>query len=599
MTFIYFIVLIALIGYNIFLNIQQKRKREKQELELELERKRQEMLQQLALQEAAKKKELPVIPANQLIKDLLANLNCELTVAKADESKELLEFSYQGGHFRVSASTKNGGFRLGFMFFFSVPASDLEPIRKLVNTLNNQTQLTRFTYSFVKEENQVFVHQLLSSMLVAGMPGLQDYWNTLLDSCFEHQRIFVREFGEMDKHDDERGSMDVERMVFLLREHEINHQNYTGQTRINQKDSYTLAQFIDTVLELPGATLTKLKIATDELVILTDQQAIEKFPLQQALIEGKGQDAHFTHNDAELVVTLKHPDKKQAALMTFVLQLQAEKATSNALYFRLSYCIPARSISKDSSMSDKRNKANANSLLLAYDKQDWQEKRSEAEYMWQEALEKIAKKEKLLPEQELLVSSTFTNNPYALYWGKKAFMDKRFYDAIFYLEQVFQSLQGAFHQLNKNDSRLFFEVCFYLGVCYNALNLCIKGYYYLNIVLNLNRISFTKEYINGLVQLGDFRALPTIDAILEHMENMEEQEGDEDENDDHLPQQTNKRLLNFRYFLLRHKAQILEEQEEWEEVEKLYKELLNDPESEDIALDKLAYLQNLQKEGRG
>ena len=46
-----------------------------------------------------------------------------------------------------------------------------------------------------------------------------------------------------------------------------------------------------------------------------------------------------------------------------------------------------------------------------------------------------------------------------LYWGLKYYFEKRYYEAIPYLESVFESLSQEMHLLNNKHKSMFYEIC--------------------------------------------------------------------------------------------------------------------------------------------
>ena len=124
----------------------------------------------------------------------------------------------------------------------------------------------------------------------------------------------------------------------------------------------------------------------------------------------------------------------------------------------------------------------------------------------------------------------------------------------------------------------FYELCYLLGFCHHELGAYAKAYYYLDIIFPLRRIAFTEEYINVLVNNGDFRALSIINTLLMSLA------------DSSVQQQST--LHSFINFLRRRKAYVLIDRQQYAEAKLLLKQLLEEPESSDYALRELAYLQN-------
>ena len=92
--------------------------------------------------------------------------------------------------------------------------------------------------------------------------------------------------------------------------------------------------------------------------------------------------------------------------------------------------------------------------------------------------------------------------------------------------------------------------------------------------------------MNCLVNLGDHRSLMAIDNILEdlHSSVSEDEEGEIEQS-----------LRPFLHFLYRRKAYVLIELRRLDDAEEILRQMIDDPESGDFALDELAYIQQLRE----
>lgn len=569
MIYILLIACLALIGFNTYLQLKKKQP-PKKEVE----------------------PEVPVIvPAATVIKQLLQRLNCKYQVRETVNDEEMIEFDYQGGHFNVAAATKTEVFKLGFMYFFSADTEKLDTVRNACNQLNLHSKISRFVYSHEPEHNQIFVHLFISSVVVNNMPRVESYWRSMLDSCFEHKRIFLQHYDSIKNHNDEQLEMDADRTLFLMREHEMAQQDYSNNIRITAENPYSLMRFVEEAMDMVGTEIRKLVIIDDRMAVISDMERIKEFPLTAALIEGDGQAAHFKQKNAQLSLTLRHPNSQTRV---GVIMLQAEQETANTLYFRATYCVPPFSISRDHTLSDKNNAIETFSILMAYDKIESREETSRISQIWDDALSKAEQNnyKELSHEQKLMLDCTLPDEPALVYKGHKAFMKKRYYEAIFYFEQVYNSMKEHFHEMKESQRNTFFEINYYLGFCYNDLGLYHKAYYFLDAILNQNKISYTKEYIISLVNARDFRALGMINNILDRIGQIEEDLEEEDEKS----KNSSTTIRKFTNFLKKEKGYMLVELGAFEEAESLYRDMLKDPENEKLALTELAHLEQLKKE---
>lgn len=128
-----------------------------------------------------------------------------------------------------------------------------------------------------------------------------------------------------------------------------------------------------------------------------------------------------------------------------------------------------------------------------------------------------------------------------------------------------------------------------LGFCYNELQQYDRAYYYLTFVTGVNRTLYAEEYVNCMIYLGDYRSLMTIDGILEDLHNsiVEDEEGEVEQS-----------VHPFLQFLYRRKAYVLVELHRLDEAEEMLRQMIDDPESGDFALDELAYIQQLREKDK-
>ena len=162
----------------------------------------------------------------------------------------------------------------------------------------------------------------------------------------------------------------------------------------------------------------------------------------------------------------------------------------------------------------------------------------------------------------------------------------RYYEALLLLENVYLILQPDFDTLTENQREAFYEVIYEIGFCYCELHQYIRAQAYLGMLAHLNRISFTIEWLNSMVNSGNFRSLYTITDIKQSIEN----------NLAAAEQEPNEHLKSFLSFLDRRKVYVMVDKGKLEEAKTLLGKMLNDPENVDFAINELAYIQKLEKE---
>ena len=89
-----------------------------------------------------------------------------------------------------------------------------------------------------------------------------------------------------------------------------------------------------------------------------------------------------------------------------------------------------------------------------------------------------------------------------------------------------------------------------------------------------------------MINLGDHRSLMAIDSILDDLRNSLS-----DDEEDVLEQS----LRPFLQFLYRRKSYVLIELRRLDEAEEILRQMIDDPDCSDFALDELAYIQQLRE----
>ncbi|MDO5571627.1 MAG: tetratricopeptide repeat protein [Bacteroidales bacterium] len=172
------------------------------------------------------------------------------------------------------------------------------------------------------------------------------------------------------------------------------------------------------------------------------------------------------------------------------------------------------------------------------------------------------------------------------YWGKKAYSESRYMDAILYFNNVYDVLCQKWYKngLSQQEMSLLTECSFLIGFSYNDLKLYDKAYHYLELAgrSNFHTYKYKKEFINCLVNSKNLLSIIYLDDYLQDLKNIHEKERTEDD-------------YNFFYFLLRRKAYILIEMEQYEDAEYILRRLLEKEPDNEIVLKELAFIQNKRK----
>jgi tetratricopeptide (TPR) repeat protein len=171
-----------------------------------------------------------------------------------------------------------------------------------------------------------------------------------------------------------------------------------------------------------------------------------------------------------------------------------------------------------------------------------------------------------------------------MYWGVQAFNSGRYYEAILYLENVYNSYRGDFFEMGSEGKRLFLETAYKLGFCYNELGLYKQAFYYLDLTSNDGNIRHTMEMVNTMANGKDVRLFSYTEAVLDEVKrNFSE--------DDEMPDS----IRDFINFLRRRRGYAYINFNQLDQAEKIFTQMLNEEENADYAIQELAYIKDLRQ----
>ena len=523
----------------------------------------------------------------RIVSKALKALNC---VGEWQEEKDaaIIRFNFQSGHFGIRIINKRPQVELSYLFFAEAEMSDVNIVRHVCNHFNLNSDGPRFSYTLNEETNIIDLH--IMTPLLLDEDRAEEIVSTAMVDIFAWQNSFVRYLTEVKNDaknsstpDLEWAAKEVERDFFLLREQELRHQKKGADWRQNDKEAATLRQWMDKVFGFVDVVFSELIVLTDELMTISDREAIATYNLSDSLIANGA----FVRQKAmlDLVFFLPaHPTTRRR--MTFSIQ-QAD-GCDDILYYQVVATLLPLPSGIGRPLNSREVQVQSQAVLLAYDLRSTKQLQDEFVYMWKEAKSKMANGEEnqLTEEQQMLAKVEHVDAARFVYRSRTLYRQKRYYEAIACLENAYRLMNPNYQRLSKAEKSVFSEVCYMLGFCYNELRQYDRAYYYLSLIIGLNHALYAQGYVNCLINLGDHRALMAIDSILEDLRSsLSEDEDDEIEHP----------LRPFLQFLYRRKSYVLIELRRLDEAEEILRQMMDDPESADFALDELAYIQQLRE----
>ena len=562
---------------------------------------------------------LAPVKVHKTVKLLLKSLQVQWEV---QENKEVpgeadYVFSFQQGRFRLVANAHHTFVHIHFPYFSEVPLTQIDNLRFACNDFNLKQGDFKAYYTINPKEEAINTH-LVFNFRLADHDKRQSYeLGSMLQHTFEMSRLFRQIFHSIS----ESGNSDLEensalslRERYLSSELELWHQHPKLTWRDNSTAQHTIAQLFHTFYEdesqirfhglqtmqtqwnktiydaSDDATSTEIAASISSRpreIALSSHEEISNFVLLDALgdradVEG---DAVLSPVTLQVLATVGELEEK-----TFVIHLDVESRVENSDYVSVLFIEPTSPLSpvnSETSMAEMRKNL-THRFLMVRDHVEHEQREAEFRYQWQETQDALRRGDKLTEEQRFMGMSVVPNVGFNLYWGRRYFNAKRFYEALQHLENAYRVLNVNFEGLNKAAREHFYEVCYFIGFCYAELKLYERAYFYLDIVYPQNSVRYASEYVNLLVNTKDFRALATIERLIKNIEQeLARLEADEKEEDG---------LQAFFRFLQRRKGYVLIDQRKLDDAEAIFQALLDFPDSEKQAIDELMYIEQLRAE---
>ena len=526
----------------------------------------------------------------RIVSKALKALNCTGEWRKEGDAA-IVRYTFQSGHFGIRIIGNCPQVELSYLFFAEAEMKDINIVRHVCNHFNLNSTGPRFSYTINEETNIIDMHIL--TPLLLDDDRAKDILSSAMVDMFLWQNSFIRSLTDVKKDAKSSATSDLEwsekevaRDFFLLREQELRHQKKGAEWRQNDKEAATLKQWMDKVFGLVDVVFSELTVVTDSVTVINDRESIASYNLSDTLIA----DGAFVRQKAvlDLVFFLPaHPTTRRR--MTFSIQ-QAD-GCEDVLYYQVVATLLPLPSGIGRPLHSKEVQVQSHSVLLAYDLRSTKQLQDEFVYMWKEAKSKVANGEEnqLTEEQRLIANVESVDAARFVYRSRTLHRQKRYYEATSCLENAYRLLNFNIDKKSLEERNLFLEVCYMLGFCYNELQQYDRAYYYLTFVTGVNRTLYAEEYVNCMIYLGDYRSLMTIDGILEDLHNsiVEDEEGEVEQS-----------VHPFLQFLYRRKAYVLVELHRFDEAEEMLRQMIDDPESGDFALDELAYIQQLREKDK-
>ena len=540
----------------------------------------------------------------------MKQLNIVSEIDSQGTDTSCFKFQYQSGNFTLYFPKEDSkAFRMLYPYAENEQLDYLDAIRTVCNEVNTISNFARALYSFDNEEKCVYVHLLCCIPASTIVYELQGTLKEAFQECFDLHRILndrldsmKKEINETHFSDLEYTNKDAEQQQFWVNQAEAKHDiaSYTQNDdapSISAEDACKLGTWLEFINILPSSySIVRLLSDSDDGYHFssTDAEAIKHYPITEPILHKIGLQQAPKAQTGSVRIFYKRKGEDEDKEHTLTLSLENAGQKNQIVFIRINYMLPERSTEMTGQFrkSNGFSQVSGGSFMIGIDWKDGKSKRTEFDFMWKDAQDKAreGKTDEWTPEQQIISSLTHADLGYDLYFGKKFCRQHRYYEAALHLSRAYNLLNERYSSLNQNSLGVFYEVSYLLGFCYIELQQLKTAYYYLQCLEGVNHSYYLEELINCLVALKDFRSEQVISYNLSraHMQIQEFMN-----NDKEVPTV----LVDFYNFLRRRDIYICIEKQYLDDAEKSCKQMLNEEDNKDFALNELNYIQRLRENG--
>ena len=404
-----------------------------------------------------------------------------------------------------------------------------------------------------------------------------------LQTLISHAFVLAREFSEeLEKSITEQEKQDAaffnnvtfeNKLATMSRQMEARHIAEIKETDTDERFYLSAARLVQLYDNADFGCLLSMKIVQgDRVENLTDIGAIMAFDVRDYIRQ------HAQPTMLRSIVLIYEFEHQEL----FVNLTKDKGSTDATLYYIVNIVRSGCELDK---FMNNRYSLNSHTMLevrlIDEDKAAW-----EAKFMLDDAIDKVSagKENELTDEQRLAVAHFQPNMQIDLYWGKKYFNHRCYYQALFHFNRVFR----AFHSMpveewSEEMKTLFFDVSYFIGFIYADLGMSDRACYYLNIAKSANRIDYIQEFINCLCNMRDLSALQLIVSYIKDIqEKMNANEADIE------------RLMPMYQFFQRRYLYLLIEYRKWDDAEKQANYMIKNDMDVEFAKGELEHIRKMR-----
>lgn len=500
-----------------------------------------------------------------------------------DGSRHTYVVEYQGGIFMFVFHKDSPWV---FLRFYEFKECGYEHLHKALEAANNiNTAQGAWNCGISKKESDTDGVPILTANLeylfscVDNLEQMKGKLQVLLGGAFTLSRKFSDELDKAIKEEEEKDEAFFNDCAFNNKLATISRQLEAHHTDEETEDDDTpfflsVHQLVQLYEDVDFGCLLSLKIVQGNSVEhITDISTITAFDVREYIRQ------HAEPTSLNSIVLIYEFEQQEL----FVNLTKAKGSTDNTLYYIVNV---VRSGSELDKFMDNRVRLSSRTMLEVRlngeDKDAW-----EVKYMIDDAMDKVnsGKENELTDEQRLAIAHTNPTIQSDLYWGKKYYNNRCYYQALYHFNRVFNAFR--YLPINEWHKAVFFDVSYYIGFIYADLGMNVRACYYLNIAKTSDRIDHIQEFINCLCNMRDLSALQLVVSYINDIrEKMDANEAEME------------RLMPMYQFFQRRYLYLLVEYKKWDEAEKQANFMIKNDIDVEFAKDELEYVRKMREEDK-
>ena len=501
-----------------------------------------------------------------------------------DGSAHTYIVKYQGGFFTFIFHKDSPWVILRFFGFKDCAYEHLYKAYTVANKINIYQSAWSCNISLIDSASDN-THLLTSSLdylfsSIGNLKNIAETLQVLMSEAFCISRDFSAELDKAIKENDEKNEEFFNdyalsnNLATIMRQMERNHSDTTLEDKNdNALFRLSVSQLLHLYNDVDLGCLLSLKIIYgDHIERITEISSITAFDIRQYICQ------HTELASFNSIIFVYEFEQQEL----FITLTKAKGSTENTLYYIVNI---VRSGSELDKFMDNRNQSSCRTMLEVRltddDKAVW-----ESKYMIDDTMDKVAqgKLNELSDEQRLLAAHTNPSVQADLFWGKKYFNNRCFYQALYHFNRVYRAFDNSPEEQEEKWS-LFYEICYYIGFIYADFGMNDRAFYYLNIAQKSHCINHIQEFINCICNMKDPFAFG---IVTKYMGNIQE-----DMNTDEAEAE---RLMPFYQFFQRRYAYMLIEYRQLDKAEEFLNIMIERNMDVEFAKGELEYIRKIRKE---